>query len=381
SLPDERSKSQEEAINEPVNKKRKSKSRKRLKSYKKLKVHFFHVGLEMALRSLVAEAAVTGVVEASAKIFGHVLNLTGHKTCNKILRQPFIGEKVVARRGKETDNPIFRLSTKGLAAVYGSIFSEGIKISPSKTNIKPHVNVGTIGHIDHGKTTLIVAISKVLADEVKNKATGIKYLDVYMRQGVVHHGAPPLPDQTPPLSFTPDLVAYAGFSVCAYAEELILPADRVVPIPPSVDPIVGPRHTDVYHAAADGVGSLTCQWMNALGATVIGTVSTKAKAVQAKEDGCHHVIIYKEENFVDRVMEITSGKGVDIVYDSIGKDTLAKVRGYIISFGQPSGSPIPLIAFEEKKRGITIATAHVEYETTKRHYAHVDCPGHADYVK
>ncbi|GJY37444.1 putative alcohol dehydrogenase superfamily protein [Tanacetum coccineum] len=166
-----------------------------------------------------------------------------------------------------------------------------------------------------------------------------------------------------------DLVAYAGFPVCAYAEELILLADRVVLVPPSVDPImtasvifkgltskvlvrhcfkVGPGHTDVNHAVADGVRSLACQWINALGATVIGTISTKAKAVQAKEDGCHHVIIYKEENFVDRVMEITLGKGVDIVYDSIGKEML---------------------------------TAHVEYETTKRHYAHVDCLGHTDYVK
>ncbi|GJZ00288.1 putative alcohol dehydrogenase superfamily protein [Tanacetum coccineum] len=281
------------------------------------------------------------------------------------------------------------LSTKGIAAVCGSIVFEGIKIRPSKNNIKPHINVGTIGHVDHGKTTLTSAISKVLADEVKKKVTGINYLDVYMCQGVVHHGAPPLPDQTPPLPFTPesigDHVAYAGFSVCAYAEELILPADRVVPVMPSVDPImtgsvifkgitakvlvrhcfkvmtgisfwkailfwkhVGPGHTDVYHAAADRVGSLACQWMNALGATVIGTILTKAKAMQAKEDGCNHVIIYKEETFVDRVMQITSGKRVNIVYNSIGKDMLA---------------------------------AHDEYETTKSHYAHVDCPRHAEYVK
>ena len=64
-----------------------------------------------------------------------------------------------------------------------------------------------------------------------------------------------------------------------------------------------------------------CQWANALGATVIGTVSTQQKAAQAKEDGCHHVIIYKEEDFVSRVHEITSGKGVEVVYDSVGKDT------------------------------------------------------------
>ena len=80
-------------------------------------------------------------------------------------------------------------------------------------------------------------------------------------------------------------------------------------------------HTILVHAAAGGVGSLLCQWVNALGATVIGTVSTKEKAAQAKEDGCHHVIIYKEEDFVARVNEITSGKGVEVVYDSVGKDT------------------------------------------------------------
>ncbi|KAI3705901.1 hypothetical protein L1987_76150 [Smallanthus sonchifolius] len=91
-----------------------------------------------------------------------------------------------------------------------------------------------------------------------------------------------------------------------------------------------------------------CQWANALGSTVIGTVSTKEKAVQAKEDGCHHVIIYKEENFVDRVMEITSGKGVDVVYESIGKDTFQnsmaclKINGHIVVYGMASGEHEPI---------------------------------------
>ena len=84
---------------------------------------------------------------------------------------------------------------------------------------------------------------------------------------------------------------------------------------------VEPGHIVLVHAAAGGIGSLLCQWANALGATVIGTVSTNEKAVQAKEDGCHHVIIYKEEDFVARVNEITFGNGVHVVYDSVGKDT------------------------------------------------------------
>lgn len=80
-------------------------------------------------------------------------------------------------------------------------------------------------------------------------------------------------------------------------------------------------HTILVHAAAGGVGSLLCQWANALGATVIGTVSSEEKAAQASEDGCHHPIIYTKEDFVERVNEITSGKGVNVVYDSVGKDT------------------------------------------------------------
>lgn len=75
-----------------------------------------------------------------------------------------------------------------------------------------------------------------------------------------------------------------------------------------------------------------CQWANSLGATVIGTVSTKEKAAQAKEDGCHHVIIYKEEDFVARVNEITSGNGVNVVYDSVGKDTFQVIFVLFILF-------------------------------------------------
>ncbi|KAK9724430.1 hypothetical protein RND81_05G071200 [Saponaria officinalis] len=190
---------------------------------------------------------------------------------------------------------------------------------------------------------------------VRNKAIGLNFIDVYFRKGVYKPST---------LPFTPgmeaagevvavgpgltgrqvgDLVAYAGNPMGSYAEEQILPANRVVPVPSSVDPVtaasvmlkgltahcllrrcfeVQSGHTILVHAAAGGVGSLLCQWGNALGATVIGTVSTKEKAIQAKEDGCHHVIMYKDEDFVTRVNEITEGQGVEVVYDSVGKDTL-----------------------------------------------------------
>ncbi|BFG23036.1 hypothetical protein CerSpe_093110 [Prunus speciosa] len=189
---------------------------------------------------------------------------------------------------------------------------------------------------------------------VKNKAIGLNFIDVYFRKGVYEAATVPYTPGVeacgvvtavgPGLTSRQvgDLVAYAGQPMGSYAEEQILPADRVGPVPPSIDPTVAaslllkgmtaqfllrscfkvePGQTVLVHAAAGGVGSLLCQWANALGATVIGTVSTKEKAAQAKEDGCHHVIIYKEEDFVARGKEITSDNGVEVVYDSVGKDT------------------------------------------------------------
>ncbi|XP_077247029.1 uncharacterized protein LOC143886785 isoform X2 [Tasmannia lanceolata] len=179
-----------------------------------------------------------------------------------------------------------------------------------------------------------------------------------------------------------DIVAYGGVPMGSYAEEQILPASAVVTVPRSITPGVAasimikgmtvqylvrrcfkvePGHTVLVHAAAGGVGSLLCQWANALGATVIGTVSTEAKAIQATKDGCHHVIIYNQEDFVTSVDKITSGKGVDVVYDSVGKDTFQgslaclKARGYMVSFGQSSGSPdpIPLSALAAKSLFLT----------------------------
>ncbi|KAL2558484.1 GroES-like zinc-binding alcohol dehydrogenase family protein [Forsythia ovata] len=229
---------------------------------------------------------------------------------------------------------------------------------------------------------------------VKNKAIGLDFIDVYFRKGVYKASAMPF---TPGMEAAGvvtavgpgltgrkvgDLVAYAGNPMGAYTEEQILPADKVVPVPSSIDPIIAasimlkgmtaqfllrrcfrvePGHTVLVHAAAGGVGSLLCQWAKALGATVIGTVSTEVKAAQAKDDGCHHVIIYKEEDFVSRVNEITSGEGVEVVYDSVGKDTFEgslaclKLRGYMVSFGQSSGTPdpVPLSALAVKSLFLT----------------------------
>ncbi|WOL07600.1 hypothetical protein Cni_G16344 [Canna indica] len=215
---------------------------------------------------------------------------------------------------------------------------------------------------------------------VRNKAIGVNFIDVYFRKGVYSKEMPFTPGMEavgvvtavgPGLTGREvgDIVAYAGNPMGSYAEEQILPASVVVPVPSSIDHKIAASimlkgmtahmllcrcfkveagHTILVHAAAGGVGSLLCQWANALGATVIGTVSTEEKAAQAAEDGCHHVIVYTKEDFVTRVNEITSGKGVNVVYDSVGKDTFQgslsclAFHGYMVSFGQSSGGPDPI---------------------------------------
>ena len=166
-----------------------------------------------------------------------------------------------------------------------------------------------------------------------------------------------------------DRVAYAG-AIGAYSEERLIPADRLVKLPDVIDfntaaammlqgltvwyllrrtYNVGPETVMLLHAAAGGIGLIASQWASYLGATVIGTVSSEEKAALAKAHGTTHVINYTKENFVDRVREITGGKGVDVVYDGVGKDTFPasldclKPRGLWVSFGNSSG-PVP--AFE-----------------------------------
>eukprot|EP00249_Psilotum_nudum_P012712 c23937_g1_i1 orf=85-1194(+) len=239
---------------------------------------------------------------------------------------------------------------------------------------------------------------------VKHEAIGINFIDVYFRTGVYKADLPFIPGREavglvtavgPGLTGRKigDRVAYAGNPMGSYTEEQVLPANAVVPVPSSVDSVtaaavmlkgmttqfllrhcfkVEPGHTILVHAAAGGVGSLLCQWAHALGATVIGTVSTKAKAVQATEDGCNHVILYKEDNFVDRVKEITNGVGVHVVYDSVGKDTFQgsleclAYRGYMVVYGQSSGTPdpVPLSALATKSLFLTRPTM-MHYTATR----------------
>ena len=172
-------------------------------------------------------------------------------------------------------------------------------------------------------------------------------------------------------------VAYAGGPVGAYAEVRNLPAHRLLKVPDAIgfDTAaammlqgltaayllrrtyrVQPGDAVLIHAAAGGVGLIACQWAKALGATVIGTVGSPAKAELAKAHGCDHVINYSTENFTQRVREITGGEGVPVVYDGVGQDTfmgsLDSLRplGMMVTYGNASGPvpPLDLLLLSQK---------------------------------
>ncbi|WP_419660542.1 Gor: NADPH-quinone oxidoreductase [Desulfosarcina variabilis str. Montpellier] len=212
---------------------------------------------------------------------------------------------------------------------------------------------------------------------LRQEAVGVNFIDVYHRTGL--YPLPSLP-AVPGLEgagvveavgagvtgFKPgDRVAYAGVPPGAYAEVRCIPAHRLVPLPDGIStrkaagmmlrgmtaryllfgcyPVkAGDRI--LIHAAAGGVGSIVCQWASHLGAEVIGTVGSAEKAKIAQKNGCHHPIIYNEVDFAEKVKAITDGKGVDVVYDSVGQATFMqsldclRPMGTMVSFGQASGS-------------------------------------------
>ncbi len=214
---------------------------------------------------------------------------------------------------------------------------------------------------------------------IRHTAIGVNFIDVYHRTGL--YPLPALPailgregagivievgggvvDLAPG-----DRVAYA-LQPGAYAEARLIEADRLVRLPAGIDDRqaaammlkgltahyllrrthrVQADETVLIHAAAGGVGLIACQWARALGATVIGTVGSVEKAELARRHGCDHVIDYTREDFVARVREITGGRGVPVVYDSVGQTTFARSLdclarfGLLVSFGQSSGAVPP----------------------------------------
>ncbi len=212
---------------------------------------------------------------------------------------------------------------------------------------------------------------------LRHRAIGLNFIDVYFRTGLY-----PPPEGLP---FTPGLeasgviealgegvadfavgqrVAYGTGPLGAYADLRTVPAEKLIAVPDEISDEVAaammlkgmtaryllkqtyavkPGDTILVHAAAGGVGLILCQWAKHLGATVIGTVGNREKAEIARAHGCDHPIVYTEEDFVERVEEITGGAGVPVVYDGVGRATFAKSldclrpRGLMVSFGNASG--------------------------------------------
>ncbi|MFT5896670.1 MAG: NADPH2:quinone reductase, partial [bacterium] len=211
---------------------------------------------------------------------------------------------------------------------------------------------------------------------IHHEAIGLNYIDVYFRSGLY-----PIPQFPAVVGMegagtvtsigegvsefsVGDRVAYAAPPIGAYATDRVMRADGIVKLPASIgfDTAaammlqgmtvqylikqtyeVKPGDTVLFHAAAGGVGLIACQWLKHLGATIIGTVGSEEKADLAKQNGCDHTILYKSENIAERVKELTGGKGVPVVYDSIGASTLEASldslmpRGLLVSFGNASG--------------------------------------------
>ena len=231
---------------------------------------------------------------------------------------------------------------------------------------------------------------------IRHDAVGLNFIDTYHRSGLYPvpslptaigmEGAGVVEEVGPPggagPSFEPgDRVAY-GFGLGGYCERRVMPSGQLVPIPGGVDSETAAAamlkgmtswylcrrtyrlsegETVLVHAAAGGVGTILSQWCKALGATVIGTAGSAEKGELAREHGCDHVILYKKEDFVERVHEITGGEGVPVVFDGVGKatffasmDCLSRF-GMMITFGNASGAVPPLNLLRLSAKGLSVA--------------------------
>jgi NADPH2:quinone reductase len=242
---------------------------------------------------------------------------------------------------------------------------------------------------------------------VRNTAIGVNFIDTYQRSGLYALSLPSgLGTEAAGVveavgegvdALKPgDRVASCTGPVGAYSTERIVPADKLVKLPDGIDDRTAAAmmlkgltvqylfrqtyrleagQTILFHAAAGGVGLIACQWAKALGVTMIGTVGSDAKAELARQYGCAHTIVYTRENFVERVKEITGGKGVPVVYDSIGKDTFPasldclSPRGLFVSFGASSGAIPAFNILMLSQKGSLFATRPTLFNYASSHEA------------
>ena len=238
---------------------------------------------------------------------------------------------------------------------------------------------------------------------VRHHAIGLNFIDIYQRSGVYPNALPAVlgmegagvveaVGQGVSHIKPGDRVAYANNPMGAYAESRVMPAWVLVKIPKAISFEVGASmmlkgatahylfkrtanlqkgHTVLFHAAAGGVGLIAMQLAKLMGVTIIGTVGSDEKAKLAKKWGCTHTINYAKENFVDRVKEITKGRGVDVVFDSVGKDTFQgsldclRRYGLMVSFGNASGK-VPPVDFGVMKGSLFITRPSLMVYTSTR---------------
>jgi len=227
-----------------------------------------------------------------------------------------------------------------------------------------------------------ISLGKPGPDEVliEHVAIGLNYIDIYHRSGLYPVNLPSgigaeasgiikeIGSNVKDFKVE-DRISYAGIPLGAYSTHRIYPTKNLVKVPDSIELDIAATlmtkglttfyllhktypvssgETILFHAAAGGVGQIFCQWAKSLGCTVIGTVGSEEKIDLAKKNGCDHVINYSKENFPKKVLELTNGIGVPVVYDGVGKDTLErsieclKVRGTMVSFGNASGALSPI---------------------------------------
>jgi len=227
-----------------------------------------------------------------------------------------------------------------------------------------------------------ITLRKPIKDEVliEHAAIGLNYIDTYHRSGLYPLMMPSglgmeasgvIKEVGPDVSnfSVGDRVAYAAIPLGSYSSHRIYKTTNLVKVPKEIDlniaaaimtkglttyyllhktyPVSGDENI-LFHAAAGGVGQIFCQWAKSLGCKVIGTVGNEEKVEIAKKNGCDEIINYNKEDFAKKVMEITDGKGVPVVYDGVGKSTFEKsleclsVRGMMVSFGNASGALDPI---------------------------------------
>jgi NADPH:quinone reductase len=273
----------------------------------------------------------------------------------------------------------------------------------------------TISMSEPGGIEVLKPVQSKLTDpgpgevRLRQTAIGVNFVDIYQRTGL--YAVPGLPavlgvegagvveavgDGVTSLR-NGDRVAYAGPPIGGYAEARNIAADRLVPIPEGIDDRtaaaamlrgitahmllfqVAPVHsgsTVLVHAAAGGLGLILTQWAKRLGATVIGTAGSRAKADLALSHGLDHVVLYRDIDFVSEVRRLTDGKGVDVAYDGVGGETLLRTLdamrafGTVVSLGQASGS-LPTISLTDlgPRRSLSLARPSIfAYSGIKEFY-------------